>query len=54
MLTLFVSVEAKPGKLVRFDPPRQVGVTAKDEAQLLGIIEEYIRGDHKQHVCRGI
>ncbi|MEW5980561.1 MAG: hypothetical protein AB1898_32660 [Acidobacteriota bacterium] len=52
MLTFFVSVEAKPGEPVHFDPPRQVegyyqtfGVTAEDEAQLLWIIEDYIKGD---------
>ena len=57
MLTLFVSVEAKPGKKVAFEPDRTIegyyqtfGVTAKSESELRDLIRDYLAADLQSHL----
>ena len=52
MVKVLVSVEAKPPETFSFDPPREVagyyqtfGVTARDDAQMLLLIQDYLTQD---------
>jgi hypothetical protein len=53
MLTLFVSIDARPGEMLTSapgDPPivgyfQTLGITATDDLQVEQIVREYLRGD---------